>query len=410
MEERSGTLRRALVAMTCAVALGCLLAPSALGAKKPKKVKDTTTWLCKPGIPDNPCEPGFDTTLISPSGQIVGTQSVKPDKKRKFDCFYVYPTVSDDKTPNSDLSIDPEERSIALYQAARYSLHCRVFAPMYRQLTLGAILSGASIPPDAQQIAYGDVAAAWKTYLRKYNQGRGVVLIGHSQGSFVLRELIHQLVDRNKNVRARLISAILLGGDVTVRTGGNVGGDFKNIPGCRKVKQAGCVMAFSTFDAPVPNDTKFGRPNTLNGPGLATTGDVLCTNPAALGGGSALLTSVFPTEPFAPGNHDRPRHRSRRRADALRGDHAVVPGPGLLRRLRRVQQCACAADQPRGRRAHPARGPGCNLGTAPGRRQHRARQPHRRCRPRGQVLAADERHVEEEAKEELGKPLQPSRE
>jgi hypothetical protein len=108
-------------------------------------------------------------------------------------------------------------------------------------------------------------------------------------------------VDRNKNVRARLISAVLLGGDVTVRTGGNVGGDFKNIPGCRKVKQAGCVMAFSTFDAPVPNDTKFGRPNTLNGPGLATTGDVLCTNPAALGGGSALLTSVFPTAPFAPG-------------------------------------------------------------------------------------------------------------
>jgi hypothetical protein len=301
MEERSGTLRRALVATTCLVALGCLLAPSALGAKKPKKVKDTTTWLCKPGIPNNPCEPGFDTTLISPSGQIVGTQSVKPDKKRKFDCFYVYPTVSDDKTPNSDLSIDPEERSIALYQAARYSLHCRVFAPMYRQLTLGAILSGASIPPDAQQIAYGDVAAAWKTYLRKYNQGRGVVLIGHSQGSFVLRELIHQLVDRNKNVRARMISAVLLGGDVTVRTGGNVGGDFKNIPGCRKVKQAGCVMAFSTFDAPVPNDTKFGRPNTLNGPGLATTGDVLCTNPAALGGGSALLTSVFPTAPFAPG-------------------------------------------------------------------------------------------------------------
>jgi hypothetical protein len=302
MQEGSQGFRRFGIVIGLVLALGCLLAPSALGAKKPKKVKDTTTWLCKPGIPNNPCEPGFDTTLLSPSGQVVGTQSVKPDKKRKFDCFYVYPTVSDDKTPNSDLSIDPEERSIALYQAARYSLHCRVFAPMYRQLTLGAILSGTPIPPDAQQIAYGDVAAAWKTYLRKYNQGRGVVLIGHSQGTFVLRELIHQLIDRNKNVRARLISAILLGGDVTVREGGNVGGDFKNIPGCRKVKQAGCAIAFSTFDAPVPNDTKFGRPNTLNAPGLATTGDVLCTNPAALGGGSAKVTPIQPSEPFAPGS------------------------------------------------------------------------------------------------------------
>ncbi|HEY7267172.1 MAG TPA: DUF3089 domain-containing protein [Solirubrobacterales bacterium] len=302
MEERSGTLRRVLLAVGCALALGCLLAPSALAAKKkPKQVKDTTVWLCKPGIADNPCQPGFGTTTIGPNGQGVGTSTPKPDRKPKYDCFYVYPTVSDDKSANSDLSIDPEERSIALYQAARYSLHCRVFAPMYRQLTLGAILNGASIPPDAAQIAYSSVLAAWKTYLRKYNHGRGVVLIGHSQGSAMLRELVHNVVDRKKKVRRRLISAILLGGDVTVREGGNVGGDFKNIPGCRKAKQTGCVIAFSTFDAPVPPDSKFGRPGGIGGAGLPTTGDILCTNPAALRGGSALLTSVFPSQPFAPG-------------------------------------------------------------------------------------------------------------
>jgi hypothetical protein len=302
MEEGSRVFRRLGFVVGLALALGCLLTTSALAAKKPKnRVKDSTVWLCKPGIPNNPCEPGFDTTLLSPTGQVTGTQPLKPDRKRKFDCFYVYPTVSDDKSTNSDLSIDPEERSIALYQAARYSLHCRVFAPMYRQVTLQGILGGGSIPAEAQQLAYGDVAAAWKTYLRKYNRGRGVVLIGHSQGSFVLRELIHQLIDRNKKVRARLISGVLLGGNVVVRAGGNVGGDFKNIPGCSKAKQAGCVIAFSTFDGPVPNDTKFGRPGTLAVPGLPTTGDVLCTNPAALGGGSAPLTSVFPTQPFAPG-------------------------------------------------------------------------------------------------------------
>jgi hypothetical protein len=298
----SQVFRRFWFAIGLALALGCLLVPSALAAKKAKPGgKDNTVWLCKPGIPNDPCEPGFDTTLLSPAGQIIGSQSVKPDRKRKFDCFYVYPTVSDDKSTNSDLTIDPEERSIALYQAARYSLHCRVFAPMYRQVTLQGILGGGSIPAEAQQIAYGDVAAAWKTYLRKDNHGRGVVLIGHSQGTFVLRELVHQLIDRNRKVRARLVSAVLLGGNVTVRAGDDVGGDFKNIPGCRKAKQTGCVIAFSTFDGPVQNDTKFGRPGTLAAPGLPTTGDVLCTNPAALGGGSAPLTSVFPTEPFAPG-------------------------------------------------------------------------------------------------------------
>ena len=302
MEERSGTLRRAVVAIGLALALGCLLAPSALAGKKPKKqVRDTTTWLCKPGLPDNPCEPGFSTTLISPTGQITGTEDVKPDRKRKIDCFYVYPTVSDDKSTNSDLSIDPEERSIALYQAARYSLHCRVFAPMYRQVTLQGILGSGGITEEARQIAYGDVLAAWRTYLHKYNRGRGVVLIGHSQGTFVLRELIHQVIDPKRKVRKRLVSAILLGGNVTVAAGSNVGGDFQHIPGCVKPNQSGCVMAFSTFNAPVPNNSLFGRPSAVAGPGLPTTGEVLCTNPAALGGGSAQLTSVFPSQPFAPG-------------------------------------------------------------------------------------------------------------
>src|SRR5258708_11630308 len=160
-------------------------------------------------IENNGCGRGFYMTLLSPTGQVTGTQPLKPDRKRKFDCFYVYPTVSDDKSTNSDLSIDPEERSIALYQAARYSLHCRVFAPMYRQVTLQGILGGGSIPAEAQQIAYGDVAAAWKTYLRNYNQGRGVVPLGNSHGPVVFRELIHQLIDRHKTVRQRLVSARL---------------------------------------------------------------------------------------------------------------------------------------------------------------------------------------------------------
>jgi Protein of unknown function (DUF3089) len=287
-------LRRLGILIGLAFALACLVAPSALAAKKPKKhVKDTTVWLCKPGIPNNPCEPGFATTVTSPSGQPLGTTTPEADRKPKIDCFYVYPTVSDDEGVNSDLSIDPEERSIALYQAARYSLHCRVFAPMYRQITLQALFAGNPISDAARQLAFGDVVAAWTTYLRRYNHGRGVVLIGHSQGTFMLRQLISELVDPSKKLRKRLVSAILLGGDVTVPEGGNVGGDFQNIPGCRRAEQTGCVIAFSTFDGPVPADSRFGR--------AGTTADVLCTNPAALGGGSAPLTTVFPSEPFAPG-------------------------------------------------------------------------------------------------------------
>ncbi len=204
---------------------------------------------------------------------------------------------------NSDLSIDPEERSIALYQAARYGLRLpRLRADVPAGHGRERCSTAARSRPTRSRSPTGTSLAAWKTYLRKYNQGRGVVLIGHSQGTFVLRELDPPGHRPEQEGRKLLVSAILLGGNVTVRDGQNIGGDFKNIPGCRKAKQFGCVIAFSTFDGPVPSDSMFGRPGI--GPyasGLPTTGDVLCTNPAALGGGSALLTSVFPTEPFAPG-------------------------------------------------------------------------------------------------------------
>jgi Protein of unknown function (DUF3089) len=138
------------------------------------------------------------------------------------------------------------------------------------------------------------VRAAWRDYLRHYNHGRGVVLMGHSQGSFLLRELITKEVDPKPALRKQLISAVLLGGNVTVKKGKDVGGDFKHVRACRKRSQIGCVIAFSTFGETPPANAIFGR----NAPAGQ---EVLCTNPAALGGGSAKITPVQPRQPFAPG-------------------------------------------------------------------------------------------------------------
>jgi hypothetical protein len=287
--------RRAWIVSAMVVALACVLAPSASAAK------DKTVWLCKPGLADNPCNPGFATTTVAPDGAIGPVDDLMRERKPKTDCFYVYPTVSDDPTPNSDLSIDPEERSVALYQAARYSLHCRVFAPMYRQVTLAALFGGQQLTPDERLTAYNDVVAAWKTYLSKYNHGRGVVLVGHSQGTFVLRQLIHDYVDPRKGVRKRLVSAILLGGNVLVRQGSTKGGDFRHVAACESQKDTGCVIAFSTFNAPVPAETRFGRPTVKLDLTPATGDAVLCNNPAALRGGTAQLRTIYPSEPFAPG-------------------------------------------------------------------------------------------------------------
>jgi hypothetical protein len=283
------TGRRSLVVVGLVV--GCLVAlPGTASAG------GGVHWLCKPGIANNPCSVSLTTTRYSTSLKKLGVDKVKPARHPKFDCFYVYPTVSDQKTPVANFDIDPEQRSIALYQAARYSSECRIYAPVYRQLTLLGIgaTGTTTVTPQQRAQAYNDVRDAWRTYLRKFNKGRGVVLIGHSQGSFVLRELVTKEIDQKPKVRRRLVSAILLGGNVLVKKGKDVGGDFKHVRACHSRTQFGCVIAWSTFNAPVPQDAIFGRTNVAGQ-------QVLCTNPAALGGGTGKITAVYPSTPFAPG-------------------------------------------------------------------------------------------------------------
>ena len=195
------------------------LALCALASAGPAAAK--TVWLCKPGLKNDPCTPGLKTTYYSTSYKKVRVGTPKATRHPKIDCFYVYPTVSDQETPFATLSIDPELRSIALYQAARYSQRCRVFAPVYRQATVAGLGGARGTSAEAER-AYTDVRSAWRTYLRKYNKGRGVVIMGHSQGTFVLRRMVREEVDPKPKVRRKLVSAILLGGNVTVRKGKDV--------------------------------------------------------------------------------------------------------------------------------------------------------------------------------------------
>ncbi|HEY8583410.1 MAG TPA: DUF3089 domain-containing protein [Capillimicrobium sp.] len=251
-----------------------------------------TTWLCKPGLASNPCDYGLRTTVFSPAGERQGVERVARPKDPGVDCFYVYPTVSDQPTLTANLEIGPELRSIAVYQASRYSQLCRVYAPVYRQITLAGLLRPDEVTPAMRERALADVKAAWRDYLRTFNDGRGVILIGHSQGTYVLRELIADEIDRDARVRRRIVSALLLGGGVTVKEGADRGGDFRHLRACRQDGQVGCVIAFSTYNAPVdPAIARFGR--------TAEKGrEILCTNPASLAGGAGDITPEMPTQPF----------------------------------------------------------------------------------------------------------------
>jgi hypothetical protein len=94
-----------------------------------------------------------------------------------------------------------------------------------------------------RESAYQDVLSAWREYLQRYNNGRGVVFIGHSQGTFVLRRLLAEEVEKMASQRRRVISALLMGGNVLVKQGSDRGGDFKKLRACRSRNQTGCVVA-----------------------------------------------------------------------------------------------------------------------------------------------------------------------
>jgi hypothetical protein len=167
---------------------------------------------------------------------------------------------------------------------------------VYRQLTLAGIFDPGSVPAGGTLLGYRDVRAAWREYLRRHNRGRGVVFVSHSQGTFVLRRLLREEVDPRPAVRRRLVSAVLLGGNVVVARGRDAGGDFRRIRACRAPRQFGCVVAFSTFDEEPPASAIFGRAGAQlpPAPPVGPETEVLCTNPAALGGGSGRITPLYP--------------------------------------------------------------------------------------------------------------------
>ena len=104
-------------------------------------------------------------------------------------------------------------------------------------------------------LGYNDVVDAWNYYLQHDNNGRGVVLVGHSQGSGVLTQLIRNEID-GKPVQSRLVSAMLLGTSLPVPRGKDVGGAFKYIPLCRSASQTGCVIAYASFRSTIPPPDK----------------------------------------------------------------------------------------------------------------------------------------------------------
>jgi hypothetical protein len=257
-------------------------------------------WLCRPGLADDKCKINLDATIIKPNGK-TSVEKFKAASNPGIDCFFVYPTVSLDTGWQSDFAADKMEIDDIKLQFARFGAVCRQFAPIYRQTTLTALrVASGGTPPAGERPApgvggYNDVLDAWNWYMANENKGRGVVLIGHSQGAGVIARLIAAEVE-GKPAQDKFISGIILGAAVQVPPDKDVGGTYKTIPLCRAEDQTGCVISYASFrdTNPPPASSRFGR----GGSGTVAA----CNNPANLKIGQGKPDAYFLAQGFLNGS------------------------------------------------------------------------------------------------------------
>ena len=265
-----------LAFIVCCVAPGT---PSVQATPTPDDTYDAPeAWLCRPGRQDA-CSGEQAVTRIAADGSRT-VQVLRPQPDAPIDCFYVYPTISTDPHPNSTLTPGEGELRATAHQFAPFASVCRPYAPMYRQVTLAGLrlaMTGHITEVDLER-PFEDVRAAWRHYLAQDNHGRGVVLIGHSQGSRMLIELLKRDID-GQPAQKQLVSALVIGTNVMVPAGQASGGTLPTLATCRSGTDTGCIVAYSTFraDMPPPDNARFGRSPT-------PTQEVTCADPVALSG------------------------------------------------------------------------------------------------------------------------------
>lgn len=232
-------------------------------------------WLCLPGQADVcAAEPSTSEMLADATFAAVPPD---PSADESVDCFYVHPTSDlSVKAGNSENFeyLEPVQQ-LAQMQAAPFRGACKIYAPLYHQVTIGTY----ALPADEQEPfltrAATDVLNAFDYYMQNYNQGRKIVFIGHSQGSEMITRVLQQRFDLDPLMRSKLILAIIPGFAVHAPFGTAVGSSFSNIPACTTAGETSCVIAFRSYQ----NDTAYLGNGSI---ALLELEEEVCVNPATL--------------------------------------------------------------------------------------------------------------------------------
>ena len=197
-----------------------------------------------------------------------------------FAVFFVHPTSYLSRSSwNAELGDEEAERVARVYlrgMASPLGKASEIWAPRYRQATIGAFMTDKPEAQMAFDTAYRDVAQAFAHFVDSIDSDLPIVLAGHSQGSLHMMSLLNEQV-ADTELAERIVAAYVIGWPISETHDLPLMG----LPACTAPDQAGCILSWASYAEPAdPSQVKayYSRSIGLNGEPRGNS-PVLCTNP-----------------------------------------------------------------------------------------------------------------------------------
>jgi hypothetical protein len=160
------------------------------------------------------------------------------------DIFYIHPTLYDYGEPWL-ASLEDEhlnkmvDRWTIRHQASIFFGVGRVYAPRYRQAHYRCFTIGDGRSEKALRVAYQDVRTAFQHWMDNWDEGRPIIIAGHSQGSWHARWLIQEFFDGTE-MQGRLVTAYIPGMAMYEE-------DYNSLEFCKSEDDTQCICTWMTF-------------------------------------------------------------------------------------------------------------------------------------------------------------------
>lgn len=245
-------------------------------------------WIARPGMGAD------DPAMWVPPGLVDDADALA------VPVFFVHPTSYFEKAqwnaPDSEAKARDLAEMLVRGMASPFNKSIDVWAPRYRQATIGAFLTNKPEGTRALDLAYGDVLAAFDHFIATVDPKKPIVLAGHSQGAYHLRRLLRDRV-AGKPLASRVAAAYLIGWPIAVeqdlpKTG---------LAACASPEQTHCIVSWLSVAEPADTEilvAAWKRTKGLDGSSLEEA-KFLCINPLTgkVGGAapaSANLGTLIP--------------------------------------------------------------------------------------------------------------------